>query len=418
MIDLLLSNGRRFDGSRADIAIQNGRIVAVEPSIQGPAQTRIELEGQLVTPPFVDAHFHLDSTLTAGRPRHNVSGTLLEGIALWGELKPSLDVEDIYRRGRRLCEIAIAQGNLAIRSHVDIGDPQLRAVRALIKLREDLRPWLDLQLVAFPQDGYLRCAGNPERLRQALRLGVDVVGGIPHFERTTGEGAASIEALCRLAAELGLPVDMHCDETDDPASRQVENLAAQTVRHGLQGRVTGSHLTSLHSMDNAYAGKLIALIAESGLHAIANPLINISLQGRYDSYPKRRGMTRVKELLAAGVTLAFGHDCVQDPWYRLGSHDLLEVASMGAHIGHMLGEQELHECFRAVTEYPAQILGLADYGLRVGARADLVVLQAADPIEAIRLKAQRLWVLRAGRVIARSAPRLSQLYLDREYPFE
>mgnify|MGYP004705280513 FL=1 len=412
MLDLLLHQARLPEGPIVDIAIQNGRISGIEPSIQAQARQRLDLQGWLVSPPFVDGHFHLDSALTAGRPRHNLSGTLLEGIAIWSELKPELDEESIYQRARRLCEMAIAQGNLAIRSHVDTSDPRLTAVRALIKLRDDMRPWLDIQLIAFPQDGYLRLAGGREQLQQALDLGMDGIGGIPHFERSQSDGAASIAELCRLAAEHGLPIDMHCDETDDPASRHVEILAAETVRHGLQGRVTGSHLTSMHSMDNAYAGKLVGLMQEAGLHVMANPLINITLQGRYDTYPRRRGLTRVKELRDAGLRVGFGHDCVMDPWYRLGSHDMLEVASMGAHVGQLTGEEELLDCYRAVTEHPAAILGLDDYGLRPGCRADLVVLQARDPIEAIRLRPARLWVIRAGRIIAETAPRRSRLHLE------
>ena len=249
----------------------------------------------------------------------NLSGTLLEGIALWGELKPLLTQQAIYERARKLCMWAMARGTLAIRSHVDICDDRLLAVDALLALREEMKPYLDIQLVAFPQDGYLRYGNSHDNLIRALDKGVDVVGGIPHFERTMEEGAASVKALTRIAAERGLLVDMHCDETDDPMSRHIETLSAEAVRHGLQGRVAGSHLTSMHSMDNYYVSKLIPLIAEAQVSAIANPLINITLQGRHDTYPKRRGMTRVKELMAAGVPVAFGHDCVMDPWYRWGA---------------------------------------------------------------------------------------------------
>jgi cytosine deaminase len=230
------------------------------------------------------------------------------------------------------------------------------------------------------------------------------VGGIPHFERTMADGAASVRALAEIAAERGLRIDMHCDESDDPLSRHVETLAAETVRLGLQGRVTGSHLTSMHSMDNYYATKLIGLIRDAGLHVVANPLINITLQGRQDSYPKRRGMTRVKELVAAGVNLAMGHDCAVDPWYPLGSHDMLEVASMGMHVGQMTGQAEMRACFDAVTANAAKVMGLEGYGIAKGANADLVLLQAADPIEAIRLRPARLAVVRRGQVIAETAP--------------
>jgi cytosine deaminase len=418
MIDLLLRNATLPDGTAADIAIQDGKIASVEKGIAGEAAQVLDLGGYLACPHFVDSHFHLDSTLTAGLVRHNASGTLLEGIQIWKETKTFLTEDNIYQRARRLCEMAITQGTLAIRSHVDISDPNLTAVRALLRLREDMKPWMTIQLVAFPQDGFLRLPTAPELLVRALDMGVDLVGGIPHYERTMLEGATSIDALVRLAADRGLPVDMHCDETDDPSSRHVETLAAATVHFGMQGRVTASHLTSMHSMDNAYADKLINLIANAGLGAIANPLINITLQGRYDTYPKRRGMNRMPELLRAGVPVALGHDCVMDPWYRLGSHDMLEVASMAVHVAQMTDEQGLHDCFSGVTDTAARILGLPHYGLLTGNPADLVVLQARSVVDAIRLRPARLYVLRNGRVISDTAPRLSRLRLEKETLFD
>ena len=299
-----------------------------------------------MSPPFVDAHFHMDSTLTYGMPRVNASGTLLEGIALWGELKPTLTQEAIVERALAYCDWAVAKGLLAIRSHVDTSDPRLLAVEALLDVRKRVAPYLDLQLVAFPQDGVLRAPGALHNLKRALSMGVDVVGGIPHFERTMADGAESVRVLCEIAADLGKRVDMHCDETDDPMSRHVETLAFQAQRLGLKGRVTGSHLTSMHSMDNYYVSKLIPLMREAGVAAIANPLINITLQGRHDTYPKRRGMTRVPELMAAGVPVAFGHDCVMDPWYPLGSGDMLEVASMGLHVAQMTGQDAMRRVLR------------------------------------------------------------------------
>jgi cytosine deaminase len=290
-------------------------------------------------------------------------------------------------------------------------DPRLLAVDALLEVKRCVKPYLDLQLVAFPQDGAFRFPGAMDLLAEALRRGVDVVGGIPHFERTMAEGARSVRALCELAAEQGRRVDMHCDETDDPLSRHVETLAFETQRLGLHGRVTGSHLTSMHGMDNYYASKLVALMAEAELGVVANPLINIAIQGRHDSYPKRRGMTRVPELMAAGLTVAFGHDCVMDPWYSLGSGDMLEVAGMAVHVGHMTGRDAMRRCFEAVTTNAARLLGLEDYGIAPGCHADLVLLEAGDPIEAIRLRAARLAVIRRGRVVARSPARRVRLSL-------
>lgn len=412
MLDLILRHCTLPDGrANVDIGVSNGRIAAVEPALAASAHEEIDADGQLVTPPFVDAHFHMDSTLSYGLPRVNDSGTLLEGIALWGELKPQLTQQALVERALAYCDWAVARGLLAIRSHVDVCDPRLLAVEALLHVRERVKPYLDLQLVAFPQDGVLRSAGALDNLRRALDMGVDVVGGIPHFERTMADGAASVRLLCELAAERGLRVDMHCDETDDPMSRHVETLAAETIRLGLQGRVAGSHLTSMHSMDNYYVSKLLPLMRESGMAAIANPLINITLQGRHDVYPKRRGMTRVPELLAAGIPVAFGHDCVLDPWYGLGSGDMLEVAHMGLHVAQMTGQQAMRACFAAVTETPARLLGLDGYGIAPGCRADLVLLQAGDPVEALRLRATRLAVLRAGKVISTMAPATATLNL-------
>jgi cytosine deaminase len=326
MLDLLVNNAALPDGrTRMSVAVQDGRIVEVAPGLDAPAHQVIDAQGFLLSPPFVDAHFHLDATLSYGLPRVNESGTLLEGIAVWGELKPLLTADAIIERALTYCDWAVAKGLLAIRSHVDTSDPSLLPVEALLEVRRRVAPYLDLQLVAFPQDGVLRSKGGMDNLKRALDQGVDVVGGIPHFERTMREGAASVRLLCELAAERGLPVDMHCDESDDPLSRHIETLAFEAQRLSLQGRVNGSHCTSMHSMDNYYVSKLLPLIAESGVSVIANPLINITLQGRHDSYPKRRGMTRVPELLAAGVNVAFGHDCVMDPWYSLGLAGMLEV---------------------------------------------------------------------------------------------
>ncbi|MFQ5467888.1 MAG: cytosine deaminase, partial [Kiloniellaceae bacterium] len=320
MLDLIIRGANLPDGRTGiDIAVKDGRIAELAPAIEAEAAREIDATGRLVAPPFVDAHFHMDSTLSYGLPRVNQSGTLLEGIALWGELKPDLTQEAVAARALAYCDWAVGQGLLAIRSHVDICDHRLLAVEALLAVKEQVGPYLDLQLVAFPQDGYLRSPGAADTLKRALDKGVDVVGGIPHFERTMAEGATAIRALCEIAAERGLMVDMHCDESDDPLSRHVETLAAETLRLGLQGQVTGSHLTSMHSMDNYYVGKLIPLMAEAELRVVANPLINIVLQGRHDTYPKRRGMTRVPELMAAGLTVAFGQDCVMDPWYPLGA---------------------------------------------------------------------------------------------------
>jgi cytosine deaminase len=411
-LDLVLRGVNLPDGRQGvDIGIAGGRIAAVQAHLEAEGAREIDAAGRLACPPFVDAHFHMDATLSLGLPRFNQSGTLLEGIALWGELKPHLTQEAVAGRALAYCDLAVAQGIGAIRSHVDVCDPRLLAVDALLEVKRQVAPWLELQLVAFPQDGLLRSPGALENLVRALDRGVQVVGGIPHFERTMADGAASVRTLCELAADRGLLVDMHCDETDDPLSRHIETLAAEVHRLGLSGRATGSHLTSMHSMDNYYVSKLIPLMAEAGVAAIANPLINITIQGRHDTYPKRRGMTRVPELMAAGITVAFGHDCVMDPWYPLGRADMLDAAHMAVHVAQMTGRDAMRAAFAAVTESPARILHLEGYGITPGAFADLVVLQAADPIDAIRLQPPRLLVLRRGRVIASTPAAVTTLDL-------
>jgi cytosine deaminase len=417
MLDLLIQNATLPDG-RTDmsIAVRDGTIVEVRAGLVAPAHELIDAQGFLLSPPFVDAHFHMDATLSYGLPRVNQSGTLLEGIALWGELKPLLTQDALIDRAMAYCDWAVAKGLLAIRTHVDVCDPRLLAVEALLEVKRRVAPYLHLELVAFPQDGVLRGPQGPTQhmnnLKRALAMGVDVVGGIPHFERTFADGTLSVKLLCELAAEQGKRVDMHCDESDDPHSRHVETLAFETQRLGLRGRVTGSHLTSMHSMDNYYVSKLLPLMAEAQLHVVANPLINITLQGRHDTYPKRRGMTRVPELLAAGINVAFGHDCVMDPWYSLGSGDMLEVAHMGLHVAQMNSQAAMRQCFDAVTANPARILGLAGYGLEVGCHADLVLLQARDPVEALRLRATRLKVFRRGRLLAETPAATSQLHVN------
>ena len=415
---LIVRNASLPDGRTGiDVLTEAGRITAVGTHLPVPEGAEvIAADGQLLTPPFVDAHFHMDACLSDGLPRVNASGTLLEGIALWGELKPQLTQEALIERALQYADWAVAKGLLAIRSHVDVCDDRLLAVDALLHVKQVVAPWLDLQLVAFPQDGVLRSPRALANLKRALDRGVDVIGGIPHFERTAEQGAESVRLLCELAAERGLRVDMHCDESDDPLSRHIETLAFHTQRLGLHGRVTGSHLTSMHSMDNYYVSKLLPLMAEAQVHAVANPLINITLQGRADTYPKRRGMTRVPELMAAGVNVAFGHDCVMDPWYSLGSADMLEVAHMGLHVAQMTSQAQMRACFDAVTVNSAKVLGLEGYGIAVGNRADFVLLQAHDPVEAIRLRATRLMVVRRGQIIASTAAATARLNLPGRPP--
>lgn len=402
MFDLIVKGGTLPDGRVADIGITGKKITAIDQLGDADAGKIIDASGDLVSPPFVDPHFHMDATLSYGLPRINASGTLLEGIGLWGALKQVMTQDDVVTRALAYCDWAASMGLLAIRSHVDTCDDRLLGVEALLEVREAVKDYIDLQLVAFPQDGFYRDPTARENTLRALDMGVDVVGGIPHFERTMQLGAQSVTELCEIAAARGLQVDMHCDETDDPLSRHIETLTYETQRLGLQGRVAGSHLTSMHSMDSYYVSKLLPLMAEAQINAIPNPLINIVIQGRHDTYPKRRGLTRVKEMLGAGITVGWGQDCVLDPWYSLGTGDMLDVAFMGLHVAQMTSPEDMRTCFDMVTVNNAKTMGLQDYGLHVGAKASLVVLDAATPTEALRLRAARLYVVANGKVIAKS----------------
>ncbi|QCO56688.1 cytosine deaminase (plasmid) [Pseudorhodobacter turbinis] len=411
MFDLLVKGGTLPDGTRADIGIVGDRITAMGQLPENAAQT-IDATGDLVSPPFVDPHFHLDATLSYGMPRLNTSGTLLEGINLWGELREIATVDEMIARALDYCDWAVSMGLLAIRSHVDTTPDHMRGVEAMLEVKRIVAPYLDLQLVAFPQDGFYRTKTGRENLLRALDMGVEVVGGIPHFERTMAQGAASVTELAELAADRGLMLDFHCDESDDPMSRHVETLAHEVTRLGLGGRATASHLTSMHSMDNYYVSKLLPLIAESGLTAISNPLINITIQGRHDTFPKRRGLTRVREMQAHGITVGWGQDCVLDPWYSLGTADMLDVAFMGLHVAQMTSPAEMARCFEMVTTQNAAIMNLPDYGLRVGAQASLVVLDAAGPIEALRLRPDRLAVVSKGKLVSQRPRNDAQLSLS------
>jgi cytosine deaminase len=394
VIDLLLRNS-----SRGDLGVHEGRFV--EP---GPAREELDLGGRLVTPPLVEPHIHLDAVLTVGQPRPNVSGSLFEGIAIWADRVRDLTVEDVKDRVRQVLRWQLAHGVQYVRSHVDVCDPSLRALRALVELREEARGLIDLQLVAFPQQGILSFDGGPELMRKAVELGADVVGAIPHYELTREDGVASVTFAMALAEEHGLRVDIHCDETDDEHSRFVETMAAETIRRGMGGRVTASHTTAMHSYNSAYAARLITNIARAGLHMVTNPLDNSVLQGRFDTGPIRRGHTRVKQLREAGVNVAIGHDSVMDPWYPLGTGDPLQAAFVLAHLGHMSGDAELRALIDMITVAPAAALGVADYGVRLGGSADLVVFDARSEAEALRLQTPRHLVLRAGKVLAGSRP--------------
>jgi cytosine deaminase len=406
-MDLRLVNARTADRPDPhDLGVHNGRLV--EPA--GDADDTIDLGGRLVTPPLVEPHIHLDAVLTVGQPRPNVSGSLFEGIAVWAERARDLSVEDVQTRVRQALRWQLANGVQHVRSHVDVCDPELRALRALVELREEVRGLIDLQLVAFPQQGILSYDGGEALMRKAVELGVDVIGAIPHYELTREDGVESVRFAFALADEHGLRIDIHCDETDDEHSRFVEVMAAETIRRGLSGRVTASHTTAMHSYNAAYAYRLINNIARAGLHMITNPLDNAVLQGRFDTGPIRRGHTRVKQLLEAGVNVSVGHDSIMDPWYPLGYGDPLQAAFVLVHLGHMSGDTELRTLHDMITVNPAAALGLDDYGLRVGGPADLVVFDAPTFADALRLVAPRYLVMRAGRVVAQTRPAQTSVF--------
>jgi cytosine/creatinine deaminase len=410
--DILVKGGTLPDGTVRDIGITGARITAVEASLPDEAVRIIDAHGQLVSPPFCDPHFHLDATLSYGLPRVNHSGTLFEGIALWGELRQVATREEMVNRALAYIDWAVSMGLLATRTHVDTTPVHLRGVEAMLEVKERVKSYFDLQLVAFPQDGYYRAPQNVKNVERALDMGVDIVGGIPHAERTMEDGRLAVIAQCEIAAKRGIMVDLHCDESDDPLSRHIETLAAETKRLGLEGRAVGSHCTSMHSMDNYYAGKLINLIADSGVAIVPNPLINITLQGRSDTYPKRRGVTRVPELLKAGVTVGYGQDCVLDPWYPLGTADMLDVAFMGLNTTLMTSPPEMRATYDLVTVNSAKLMRLEGYGLNVGCQASLVVLEANDPVEAIRLRANRTTVISKGRIVAERPSARATLHIQ------
>ena len=403
MIDLLLRNARvAGQDTLTDLGVADGRIVAVTDGAD--AAETIDLAGRLVTPPLVEPHIHLDAVLTVGEPRPNESGSLFEAIAVWADRVKDLTYEDVQSRVRQVLRWQFACGVQHVRSHVDVCDPELRALRALVDLREEVRGMIDLQLVAFPQLGILGFDGGRELMRKAVEIGADVVGGIPHYELTREDGVESVKFAIALADEHGLRVDIHCDETDDEHSRFVEVMAAETIRRGMSGRVTASHTTAMHSYNNAYAYRLISNIARAGLHMVTNPLDNAVLQGRFDTGPIRRGHTRVKQLQAAGINVCVGHDSVMDPWYPLGYGDPLQAAFVLVHLGQMSGVAELRRLIEMITVNPAAALGVPDYGLRPGGPADLVVFDAPSEADALRLVAPRTLVLRGGQVVARATP--------------
>ncbi|MGA9379211.1 MAG: cytosine deaminase [Phormidium sp.] len=399
--DFLLRQCRLLSNEIVDIGISDGLITTISPKIQELGQIELNIHSQLVSPPFVESHIHLDSALTAGEPRWNQSGTLFEGIEIWRERKQNLSLEDVKKRAKETLKLQASQGVLFVRTHADVSESTLTALQALLEVREEVKDWITVQVVAFPQDGIYSSPKNAELIEEALKLGADVVGGIPHYELTREDGVRSVQQIFGLAQQYNRLIDIHCDEIDDDQSRFLEVVVAEAIRTGLGSQVTASHTTAFGSYNNAYANKLMGFLQRTKINFIANPLINITLQGRTDTYPKRRGVTRVKELWQAGLNVSLGHDCIQDPWYSLGMGNMLEVAHMAVHVCQMTGMAEIDACYDMVTVNGAKTLNLADsYGIAVGKPANLIVLNSESRYDAIRQRATVSYVISQGKLLA------------------
>jgi cytosine/creatinine deaminase len=404
-MSLLIRNARLLDGSLVDLFADDHRWTRIGTDLAADGATEIDAEGRLVTPPLVDCHLHLDASLTAGNPRWNQSGTLIEGIHVWGELKPSLTEQDVFDRAREIVRWSVAQGTLFIRAHADVSGENDAMVRGLLRLRDEVAELCTIQVTAFPQDGIFQRDGDEQRLEHALQLGVDCVGGIPHYEPTSELGLLEVHRVFDLAKQYSRRIDVHCDETDDPNSRFLEVMADDTVKHAMTGRVTASHCTAMGSYEPYYSSKLHGFLRRSGINIVVNPFANSLIQGRLDVYPKRRGFAQLKELLAAGVNVSLGNDVIMDPWYSLGRADMVEAASLALHFTYMSGREEIPEMLRCATERGARTLGVEDeYGLEEGKQADLVVYDAPSALEVLRLHPPRRWVIRRGRVVAETTP--------------
>ncbi|MGO3568545.1 cytosine deaminase [Serratia grimesii] len=398
------------------LAIEQGRIAHLVPQPEGLEWRNdvLDAQGGLAMPAFVEPHIHLDTTQTAGQPTWNQSGTLFEGIERWAERKALLTHEDVKQRAWQTLKWQIANGVQYVRTHVDVSDPTLTALRAMLEVKQEVAPWVTLQIVAFPQEGIMSYPNGEALLEEALRLGADVVGAIPHFEFTREYGVESLHKAFALAQKYDRLVDVHCDEIDDEQSRFVETVAALALKLGMGSRVTASHTTAMHSYNGAYTSRLFRLLKMSGINFVANPLVNIHLQGRFDSYPKRRGITRVKEMLEAEINVCFGHDDVFDPWYPLGTANMLQVLHMGLHVCQLMGYGQIDDGLKLITSHSARTLHLTDYGLAAGNSANLVILPAESGFDAVRRQTPVRYSIREGALIAETRPAETTLYLTQD----
>lgn len=400
----------------SQILIKQGHICAIEDDhldIKTHHIPILDAEGGMAIPPFCEPHVHLDTTQTAGEPRWNISGTLFEGIERWCERKAMLTVSDVKNRAKQTLKWQIANGIQHVRSHVDVSDPSLIALKAMLEVKEEMKAWVDIQIVAFPQEGILSYPNGQALLEKAIILGADVIGGIPHFEFTREYGIESLHYIFELAQKYDRLIDIHCDETDDEQSRFIETVAALALQYKMGHKVTASHTTAMHSYNGAYTSRLFRLLKMSGIHFVANPLVNIHLQGRFDDYPKRRGITRVKEMLAADLNVCFGHDDVFDPWYPLGTANMLQVLHMGTHLCQMMGYEQLNRSLDLITDNSAHALNIQDnYGIEIGKPGNIVILPADNDFDALRRQVPVRYSIRYGKVIAQTQLPISSLYLD------
>lgn len=382
-----------------------GAITAQDAGVLPVAGADLDAGQNLVVPPFVEPHIHLDATLTAGQPEWNMSGTLFEGIERWAQRKQSTTHEDIKTRAKTTLDMLVDHGIQHVRTHVDVTEPGLVALKAMVEVRDEVRDHVDLQIVAFPQEGIESYLDGRALMTEAVAIGADVVGGIPHFENTREQGVSSIQFLMDLAERTGCLVDVHCDETDDPQSRFLEVLAEHARVRQMGARVTASHTVAMGSYDNAYCSKLFRLLKLSGINFVSCPTESIHLQGRFDTHPKRRGVTRVAELDRAGMNVCFGQDSIVDPWYPLGNGNILRVLEAGLHICHMLGYQDLQRCLDLITDNSARALNLGEgYGIETGRPANLLLLSAPDDYEMVRSQGHALVSVRNGKVLMRRRP--------------
>lgn len=396
------------------IAIEDGRIARILPNeeqIDFPGDI-LDGEQGIVYPPFVEPHIHLDATQTAGQPNWNQSGTLFEGIERWAERKSLLSHEDVKSRAWKTLKWQIANGVQHVRTHVDVSDPTLTALKAMLEVKKEVAPWVDLQIVAFPQEGILSYPNGEALLDQAMAMGADVVGGIPHFEFTREYGVESMHIAFNIARKYNKQIDIHCDEIDDEQSRFVETVAALALKYEMGDKVTASHTTAMHSYNNAYASRLFRLLKLSKIHFVANPLVNIHLQGRFDTYPKRRGVTRVKEMLKNKINVCFGHDDVFDPWYPLGTANMLQVLHMGLHVCQLMGYGQINDGLKLVTENSAKALGLQGYGVEEGNAANFIILPAENGFDAVRRQVPTRYSIRHGKVIAETKLAETTIHLN------